>query len=85
MSKIITISDEKYQTIEALARAYGFPNVEQFIEEYEQFDEQLRERQQELERRRETGRRMRALRAEIFQKHGLMPDSTLLLREDRER
>ena len=85
MSKTITISDEKYQNIEALARLRGFQSVEQFIEEDEQLDLQLHQRRQELEQRREVGRKLRELSDRIYQKIGLMPDSTPLIREDRER
>ena len=85
MSRTITISDEKYQNIEALARLRGFESVEQFIEEDKQLEAQLRERREELERRREVGREIREFQQRMFEKYGVMPDSTWLIREDRER
>ncbi len=38
----------------------------------------------ELYQRQETVRRVDALREQIFAKYGEMPDSTALIREDRE-
>ena len=81
MSKTITVSDETYQNLEQLASLRGFESVEQLLEE----DEQLNERRKELARRRELGRKMKELREKIYREHGVTPDSTQLLREDRER
>lgn len=53
-------------------------SIEQLLEEWEQ-------RYSEIRRRHEAVREIHELRERIFAKHGVMPDSTELIREDRER
>ncbi len=84
MSKTLTISDEKYQKIEALARLREFENAEQFLERDEQLDEHIVERQKELKRRQKLGQEIMAFQQRMLEKYGVMPDSAELIREDRE-
>ena len=87
MSVTLTISDKTYQSLENQAQKRELQSVEQFLEELtRQFEnEEAVEWEKELERRREVGKEMRKLREKIFKEHGIMPDSTELIREDRMR
>jgi hypothetical protein len=73
----LTISESLYSRLEAEAQLRGI-NIEQLLEEWEQ-------RESEIRRRHEVVREINELREEMFAKYGLMPDSTELIREDRER
>ena len=83
MSVSITVSEETYNKLKASAQVRGKENVEQLLEDWE--DEQAIEWQKELKRRKEVGKRIKELQERIFQEHGVMPDSTELIREDRNR
>ena len=83
MSVTLTISDETFQRLQATAKSKGKSNIEQLLEEWS--DEKDHGFEQELTRRKMLGERMRELRERIFREHGIMPDSTVLIREDRER
>lgn len=85
MSKTITISDETYENVVNAMTLKGLQNVEQYLNEVARLEQSAHEWQQELERRRELGKRIDRLREKIFNEHGVMPDSTPLIREDRER
>jgi predicted CopG family antitoxin len=82
MSRTITVSDDLYTRLERAACKRGLANVEQLLEKV---DEAPTVSTEELRRRREAGEWVDALRAEMIEKYGLMPDSADLVREDRER
>lgn len=81
MNHTLTISENLYNRLLSASRARGL-NVEEFIkqifEEWERHESELRERQ-------EAVRQIHELRERMFAKYGVMPDSTELIREDRER
>jgi len=83
MSVSITVSEETYNKLKASAQARGKENVEQLLEDW--VDEQAIEWQKELNRRKEVGREIEAFREKMHEKYGVMPDSTELIREDRQR
>lgn len=87
MSVTLTISEKTYQSLENQAQKRDLQSVEQFLEELtKQFEqEETIEWEKELERRREVGKEMKKLREKIFKEHGIMSDSTELIREDRMR
>lgn len=78
MSRTLTLPDKLYERLESLARSRGLGSIEELLEQW-QSDAQ------ELEQRRETVQRIDALREELFARYGEMPDSTPLIREDRDR
>jgi quinol monooxygenase YgiN len=83
MSVSITVSEETYNKLKASAQVRGKENVEQLLEDWE--DEQAVEWQKELDRRKEVGDKIKAFRKKMHEKYGVMPDSTELIREDRQR
>ncbi len=83
MSVTLTVSDKTFQKLQISAKQQGKKNVEELLEEWQ--DEKAIDFEKELARRKELGERMRQLRERIFREHGTMPDSTELIREDRER
>lgn len=83
MSVSITVSEETYNKLKASAQVRGKENVEQLLEDWE--DEQAIEWQKELDRRKEVGNKIKAFREKMYEKYGVMPDSTELIREDRQR
>lgn len=83
MSVTLTVSDKAFQKLQISAKQQGKKNVEELLEEWQ--DESAIDFEKKLARRRELGERMSQLRERIFLEHGTMPDSTELIREDRER
>ncbi len=83
MSVTLTVSDETFQRLSKSAKARGKGNVEQLLEEWP--NEPELDWNEELARRKALGERMRELRERIYDKYGLMSDSTELIRQDRER
>lgn len=75
MSQTLTISDELYVRLEHSARQQGFDSVEQLLDTWLRM----------VEDRKVTVQRIDALRARLFKSYGTMPDSTELVREDRQR
>jgi len=82
MSRTITVSDELYARLEEAARRRGVIGVEQLLENVA---DPPAPDADELRRRGEVVAAIDAHRAEMLQKYGVMPDSTELIREDRER
>ena len=78
MGKTLVISDELFEKLEAAARRRGLASVEQLLEKWQASEV-------ELYRRREAVRRIDAVREKLRETYGEMPDSTPLIREDRER
>ncbi len=78
MSQTLTIPDVLYLQLETTARMRGLKSIEQLLELWQS-------RENERHQRQETVRRIDALRERIFATYGEMPDSTALIREDRER
>jgi hypothetical protein len=78
MSQTLTISDELYQQLALIASQRGLASIEQLLEAWQASEAELRNRQQAVER-------IDAVREQIFQRYGELPDSVDLLREDRAR
>jgi hypothetical protein len=78
MSQTLTISDDLYQLLEAAARKRGLQTIEQLLRAWQEAED---ERQQ----RRLAVQRLDAVRSQLFATYGEMPDSTALIRQDRER
>jgi hypothetical protein len=78
MSRTLTVSDDLYRQLEASARRSGVSSVEDLLALWQA-------RADELNQRRQIVQETDALRARVFTAHGEMPDSTPLLREDRDR
>ena len=77
MSRTVIVSDDVYESLEAAARRRGLESVEQLLEAWKP-DDDPRGRQAIVNR-------IDALRERLFVKYGEMADSTMLVREDRER
>jgi hypothetical protein len=77
MSRTLTISDELYARLEREAQVRGL-SIELLIEEWERNEANLL-------RRKEVVGAIDSLRERLFSKHGEMPDSSTLVREDRAR
>ena len=77
MSRTVIVSDDVYERLEAAARRRGLESVEQLLEAWKP-DDDPRGRQAIVNR-------IDALRERLFVKYGEMADSTMLVREDRER
>lgn len=78
MSQSLTISDALYHRLESAARQRGLPSIEQLLELWQARDVDLAQRRQAVQR-------IDAGRAKLLASYGELPDSTALLREDRER
>jgi hypothetical protein len=78
MSQTLVISDELYAHLSASARRRGFASVEELLAEWQSHCENGHERRRAVQT-------IDALRARLFATYGEMPDSTELIREDRER
>jgi hypothetical protein len=78
MGRSLTISDTLYAWLEAEAQNRGLSTIEDLLEQWRALEHDLRQRQ-------ETVRKIDALRERLFAKYGEMPDSVVLLREDRAR
>ena len=76
MSRTITISDELYARLEAVARACGLKSIEGLLEEWGQNEAMLEER-------KDVVQEIDDLRKRLFAKYGAQPDSVELVREDR--
>ena len=78
MSRTLEISDELYSRLEAEARRKGLESVESYLEVSHLKDVVV-------DRGEAAARRVLELREQFSKKYGKMPDSTELIREDRER
>jgi hypothetical protein len=78
MSRTVTVSDEVYARLEAEARRRGLGGVEPLIQRWADESEGRA-------RRAQAFAVADAVRARLFAELPPMPDSTDLLREDRER
>jgi len=81
MNQTLTISENLYNRLlfESQSRSLSIEQlIEWIVEEWERRESELRQRQ-------EAVREIHELRDRIFAKHGEMPDSVELLREDRNR
>lgn len=95
MSRTLTLSDALYERLVAAARSRGLESVERLIEQWDLPTtttpagagpaERPRPDAEELRRRAEVVRRIDENRERLFLKYGTMPDSTELIREDRDR
>ena len=75
MSQTLTVSDELYTRLEHSARQQGFDSVEQLLDVWQRM----------AEGRKITIEHIDSLRTRLFKTYGTMPDSTELVRVDRER
>lgn len=83
MSQTLTISDRLYDYLAAEAKEQGLDSIERLLEV--KYDPPTQLSEEELRRRQEAVSRIDEIRERIFQKCGVMSDSTELLRQDRER
>jgi hypothetical protein len=77
MSRTVVVPDDVYERLEHTARRRGLQSVEQLLTEWQPDDD--------LQMRQATVGHIDALRERLLAQSGEMPDSTDLLREDRER
>lgn len=77
MSRTLEISEALYLRLEREARGRGL-SIEHLLEEWER-------NEADLLRRREAVQGIDALRERLASRHGEMPDSVRLIREDRAR
>ncbi|MCC7207340.1 MAG: antitoxin [Anaerolineae bacterium] len=77
MYKELRISETLYEALEIEARRRGLDSIEQLLEVWKQDDAERRSR-------RAIVREIDALRSELQHRYGEMPDSTPLVREDRD-
>jgi hypothetical protein len=78
MERTIRIPDGLYTRLEASALRRGLKDIRRLLEEWEaEEEEQLR--------RHEAVRQVNEVREYLYDKYGEMPDSTDLIRGDRER
>ena len=78
MSRTLTVSDALYGRLESAAQRHGLATIEDLLELWQA-------RADELSQRRQVVQQTNALRERLLSAYGEMPDSTALLREDRER
>lgn len=78
MSQTLTISDRLYHRLESTARQRGLQSIEQLLEWWQTTEVDLNQRHQAV-------RYVDSVRARLLASYGEMPDSTILIREDRER
>lgn len=78
MSQTLTLSNSVYTWLQEEAQKRGLSTVEELLEAWKAEGDELRQRQ-------EVGQRITALRERLYAKYGEMPDSTELIREDRDR
>ncbi len=78
MSQTLIISDSLYMRLEAAARARGLNNVEQLLENWQAHEEERFQREMIV-------RKIDVLREQLYKKYGEFPDSSELVRADRER
>jgi predicted CopG family antitoxin len=77
MSQTITISDDLYQALEGKAKKQGRSIEEMLAHEYTD--------RVDIAKRKEVARQVEEIRKRVSAKHGVMPDSVELIRQDRER
>ena len=82
MSRNLTISDDLYVQLESISQAQGFDSIEKLIE---QTLEVWQDKDDDLAKRQEVVQRINLLREQLLAKYGEQPDSTDLIRADRER
>jgi hypothetical protein len=78
MSQILRVSDELYSRLERVAHKRGLENIEQLLEEWGGLED-------EQGHRASAVNYINQLRTSLIERYGQMPDSTPLVREDRER
>ena len=78
MSQTLTISDALYHQLENAARQRGLRGIEQLLELWQT-------RELELDQRSQAVQHIDSVRAKLLATYGELPDSTDLIREDRER
>lgn len=83
MSQTLTISDESYTRLKDEACQQGFDSAEQYLER--KYSPIRRLSDEERRRRREAVALTKAIQERLSRTLGMMPDSTDLVREDRER
>jgi len=78
MSQTLTISDTLYARLELATRQRGLNSIEQLLERWHFWDFEPSPRQA-------TVQKIDALRQQLFETYGEMPDSVDIIREDRGR
>lgn len=83
MSITVEISQETFNRLLASARQAGKENVAELLDEWSKPSSNGSE--DKLSARKEAVRKVREFRLRMKEKYGIMPDSTPLIREDRDR
>lgn len=78
MQRELRISETLYDELENAARQHGLESIEQLLRFWQENDAERLARQAAVQE-------IDALRHELERKYGEMPDSTSLIREDRDR
>lgn len=78
MDRSLAIPESLYERLEASASRRGLKDIAQLIEEWQALEEQRQNRSEVI-------RQIDSLRERLLAKYGEMPDSSELIREDRER
>lgn len=78
MSRTLILSDTLHDRLKTSAQKRGFNSIEQLLEIWLTSED-------DTEARAATVQQINTLRENLYTKYGEMPDSTALLREDRER
>ena len=78
MSHTLIISDRLYDRLEQAAKRRGLTTVEQLLEDWQARDEELLHRQKLITQ-------IDSVRKRLSSKYGTMPDSVVLVQEDRDR
>ena len=77
MDATLTLSDDLYRRLEALAQRQGL-DIEALLERWERSEAEQRHREEAVQA-------VRQLQRQFGERYGKMEDSTRLLRTDRER
>jgi hypothetical protein len=83
MSVTLTVSDKTFQRLKATAKTEGKENVEQLLDEWSKRSDSVPDA--ELKERRMVAQKIKAFQQRMAEKYGTMADSTLFIREDRNR
>ncbi len=79
MNKLVPVSEEMYKWLEAEAKRRNVASVDLVLADI------LVQQIQKVEQRRNAGQDILELHERMKAKHGLVDDSTELIRQDRER
>ena len=82
MSRTLVISDNLYRQLESISQLRGLSSIEELLKESV---EVWQAKTDDLQERAEIVQRIDALREQLYSRYGEQPDSTELIRADRDR